>query len=996
MTKKKNAPVKAGAAHTKSVKKNAVKPAALKSKSAGPDRSGGKAATAIERAEALFKEGKYAEAEAIAYERLSRTPADAPALRLYCACLTQEKKHTRHEALLAVCSEAVKHAPDDVEVLRLYAIALHRSGKSHEAFSTLMKRISLDPAAADRHLEVARFLREVKKPAEALKAYAQALKLKPDLIEATRELAALYKAQGKPGEAIACYRRAIEAAPDSASNHNNLGVLYGDVGKHKEAIACFEKAASLSPNSPSYFNNLGNTLYRVGRIAEACTAYARSLELKPDFMFALTQGLHACRQVCDWHTLAASVQKIREALKEEKSSGLAPFVLLSQPGINLEEIRLSALRFSQERFGRELRRIPMINTIKARARTNQKIRLGYLSADFHEHATSYLIVGALESHDHEKFEIYAYSYGPDDRSPTRERVKKTFDVFRDIQRLTDEQAARKIAEDGIDILIDLKGFTRDMRLGIQALRPAPVVVSWLGYPGTLGEPRLADYVIGDPTVTPLEHAPFYSEKLALMPHTYQPNDRSRQVAAIPSRAEAGLPENALVFCTFNQPYKITPDMLDLWCRIMVKVPESVLWLLEPRDQLAKENLCAEAVRRGVGADRIIFAARKPQAEHLARLSLADIALDTLPYASHTTCSDALWVGLPLLTLVGETFPARVAAGLLKTMNLPELVAQTGDEYVDKVVALARDSRKRSALRKKILRERETAPLFDTVRFTRDLEMLYRKMWKNHLSLHHDHIVPLSVALDAAKQAGEKPAPMKIAVVTPYFEETLEELRQCHESVLAQTVQCTHFMVADGRPRAEVDGWEVRHVKLPVSHGNGNTALGIGALLAAQEGFDAVAFLDADNWFYPEHLEKLVELHEKTLADVCIARRNMHRVDGSFMIEDGVSGGETLVDTSCYFVTRPAFSTLHYWARMIATGADRVYLKVLQSKGISLAVAEQPTLGYRTRWAAHYQSMGETPPEGSEARSQRARHAKALWGSLTPLQWQCWLGNDIRR
>lgn len=965
---------------------NSIKSGLVKSNSS---KASSGYASPIDMAKNAIDSGHLELAEKSLKELLSKTPDNIQALNLLSVCLIKSRKIEKRTELFKVCQAALKLAPENPETLFNMAHALNLNKQTKAAFDTLMKRTRLEPKNFQYHLDVARFLRDVGQLEESVKAFTHAFNLKPDNSKILDDLANVYKRMGNVQAVLKCYKKALQIDPDNASLHNNLGAVYADHGKTSESIACLSEAVRLAPKNASYRNNLGNSLYRIGRIKEASESYKLAFDLKPDFFFALTQGLHANRQLCDWSHLDENLEKVHAALKDEKSRGLTPFVLLSQPGISLAENKICAQRFSLDRFGKSLKRKPLINTVKPRERKDEKIRIGYISADFHEHATSYLMVGVLENHDRKHFEVYAYSHGPDDKSQTRARVKKSFDVFRDIRALTDEQAAKKILEDGIDILVDLKGFTRDMRLDIQAMRPAPIVVSWLGYPGTLGEPRMADYIVGDPTVTPLEHAPHYSEKLALMPHTYQPNDRSRVVAEVPKRSEVGLPDNAFVFCTFNQPYKITPDMLDVWCKILSQVKNSVLWILEPKDAAAKDNLITEAEKRGLAAGRIIFAPKKPQAEHLARLSLADIALDTLPYTSHTTCSDALWVGLPLVTLMGETFPARVAAGLLKTMDLPELVAETPSQYIETVLDLAKNSKKLAAIKKKILKNKDTSPLFDTSLFAKDLEKLYKAMWKNHLAMRHDHIVPFAVEKQFAHEQNRKPAPMKIAVITPYYKESEDELRRCHESVMNQTLECTHFMVADGFPQDVIDTWNVRHIKLPSAHADGgNCGRAVGSMAAISEDFDAIAFLDADNWYLSEHLEQLVALHEKTSADICFSKRNFHRIDGSYMREDVSSDGKNFVDTSCYFVTRPAFSVLSVWGQMpkeLWGVCDRVFFAAVQARRISTAITEKPTVAYITRWSEHYTKYGEKAPEGGEFRTENFRKSGEKFMALTPLQ-----------
>ncbi|HKT98853.1 MAG TPA: hypothetical protein VJS30_20360, partial [Paraburkholderia sp.] len=361
----------------------------------------------------------------------------------------------------------------------------------------------------------------------------------------------------------------------------------------------------------------------------------------------------------------------------------------------------------------------------AASETGARLRIGYLSADFHDHATLRLLAGVLELHDPARFAIHLYSYGeaaPD--AAWRERLAALPATRHEIGALTDAQAAAQIAQDGIHVLVDLKGYTTGTRLGITALRPAPAIVSWLGYPGSLGEPRLADYLIGDAVVTPPATAPFYSETLALMPHCYQPNDHRRECGRRPSRAEAGLPERGFVFCSFNQTFKHNAQMASLWCRLLAATPGSVLWLLDPGSERAQENLHSFFEAHGVARARVIFAQRLPQEAHLARLQLADLALDTLPTGSHTTGSDALWAGVPMVSAPGSLFAGRVGASLLHAVGLDALIARDLDAYFQIALALASDPAWHAQIRKQLARAKTDAPLFDTARFTRDLERLF--------------------------------------------------------------------------------------------------------------------------------------------------------------------------------------------------------------------------------------------------------------------------------
>jgi predicted O-linked N-acetylglucosamine transferase (SPINDLY family) len=372
-------------------------------------------------------------------------------------------------------------------------------------------------------------------------------------------------------------------------------------------------------------------------------------------------------------------------------------------------------------------RVPRLTTLlwTAKSYAHERIRIAYLSADFRQHATAELMAGLIEAHDRTRFEVGAVSWGQDDGSAMRARLVRAFDWFEDVRLKSDADVAQWLKDREIDIAIDLKGHTREARPGILAQRPCPVQVNYLGYPGTIGAPWL-DYILADACVLPFDRQDCYSEKIVHLPHCYQVNDSSREIGETPTRAEAGLPGEGFVFCCFNAAWKISPAMFDVWMRLLSAVPAGVLWLLDD-NATATRNLKTAAKAHGIDAARLVFAPRVPTATHLARHRLADLFLDTLPYNAHTTASDALWAGLPLLTCLGSQFDGRVAASLLETLGLPELVTHSLQEYEARALALARDPARLQILRAKLGDNRRTSPLFDTDRFCRGLENAYRRM-----------------------------------------------------------------------------------------------------------------------------------------------------------------------------------------------------------------------------------------------------------------------------
>lgn len=445
---------------------------------------------------------------------------------------------------------------------------------------------------------------------------------------------------------------------------------------------------------------------------------------------ALMKHYARCRAWCEWDDFERWQPHALQALSDPLVAALSPFHLLSLPGITAAQQQACATRWMADRLlasagDRALLAAEFAATAALLATpagaAYAKIRIGDLSGNFQQHATALLMVEMLEAHDLSRFELHAYSYGEDEGLGMRQRLALPFERFNDITALDDLQAARAIHADGIDILVDLKGFTA-------GTRTAPLQVSFLGYPGTLGG-TFCDYLVSDGFITPPGAAADYSEALARMPHSYQPHGRHAEIGITPTREAAGLPAEGLVFCCFNQAYKFTPEAFDIWCTLLAQTPGSVLWLL--RTEHAEGNLRREAMQRGIAPQRLVFADDLPQLEHLSRQQLADLVLDTSRYNAHTTASDALWAGVPLVTCAGATFASRVAGSLLHAMGLSELVTHSLADYAALALALVGDPQRLRALRSRLARQRLDAPLFDVARYTLGLEALYVQMWQRH-------------------------------------------------------------------------------------------------------------------------------------------------------------------------------------------------------------------------------------------------------------------------
>ena len=557
---------------------------------------------------------------------------------------------------------------------------------------------------------------------EAIAALDAAIALDPREADAWIGKGVALKALRRLPEAIETYHRAIEIAPRSVDAHLNLGNALALLNRHEEALACYERVLALNPNSAEAFNFAGNSLNALNRQTGALARFEKAVALDPGVTEALSSLVYAKQRRWDWAGLSEQRQFLLDRVGARQYTA-NPFALLGitdDPELHQKAARAYTIE--------TLPRAPAVQPPPATPR--EKLRIGYFSADLYNHAIMHLLAGVLECHDRDAFEIHAFSYGPEIEDAMRARARATVDHFHECARLSDGAIIATARKAGIDIAVDLKGYTQDARLAPFAARVAPLQVSYLGYPGTVGGDFL-DYILADATVLPMDQQPFYDEKIIHLPDSYQANDDRRAIAsATLSRAEAGLPAEGFVYCCFNNAYKITPEIFASWTRILAAVPGSVLWLLgNEAEAMARLRGVAEA--QGIDPARLVFGPSLPSAQHLARHQLADLFLDTLPYNAHTTASDALWAGLPVLTQMGHAFAGRVAASLLKAVGLPEMITRDTAEYEALAIALGRDPAHATAVKAKLAAAIPTAPLFNTPRFTRHLEAAYRMMWQRH-------------------------------------------------------------------------------------------------------------------------------------------------------------------------------------------------------------------------------------------------------------------------
>ncbi|MEK7412464.1 MAG: tetratricopeptide repeat protein [Planctomycetota bacterium] len=601
----------------------------------------------------------------------------------------------------------------------------HQAGRLPEAEALYRHILQVQPNHPDAHNNLGSALGIQGKLEEAAAHFRQALALQPTYAEAHNNLGNVLKRQGKLEEAIMHYRQALALKPAYADAHNNLGNALKSQGKLAEAVAQYRQALALQSAYADAHNNLGLALEEQGHVEEAVAAYRRALALQPDYAEAENHLMHQLQHLCEWGQLEELIRRQKQHLCTASGSRVPPFTFLCIPSSPAEQLR-AAQNWAADRLAPIVRLRGSLGFRFARA-PKPRLRLGYLSADFREHAMAYLSAELFELHDRNSFEVFAYSYGPDDGGPTRARIARACDRFVDFAAVSFQNAARQIYKDGVDILLDLQGYTGAARSEIVALRPAPIQVNYPGYAGTMGVDFI-DYIVTDRFVTPPDQPTFFAEKCVYLPDCYLPTDRKRQIAEwTPTRKECRLPEQGFVFCCFNSPHKIAPPVFEVWMRVLKAVPSSVLWLLESNSGVSA-NLRREAKAQGVDPKRLVFAPKIPVPRYLARFRAADLFLDTLPYNAHTTASEALWAGLPVLTCVGETFASRVAGSLLTAIGLPELITHLLKDYEALAVQLARSPLKLAGLRNRLAKNRLTMPLFDSERYTRHLERACRMMW----------------------------------------------------------------------------------------------------------------------------------------------------------------------------------------------------------------------------------------------------------------------------
>jgi protein O-GlcNAc transferase len=708
----------------------------------------------FQQALALHQRGDLAAAEPIYLQILAARPDHFDALHLLGVIRLHQG---RNFDALELIGTALKMQPKDARALSNFGMVLHAVGRLEEALDSYNKALAVQPDFPEALNNLGLTLNDLKQHSKALKNFDKALSIRRAYPEALYNRGNTLMDMRRFEEAVASYERALAIDPGRPPVLNNLGNSLFELNRFDEAIAAYNRALTLRPDYADALNNRGRACYRIKRYDQALADFARALAIAPEHVEALNNRGNAFRdlrqypeaigdfervlriapqhryafggladaalKICDWPRMDRLGREMSVRINDQAAI-VPPLTLLgysSDPLLQLQCARANIDHLVPPAA-------PWSN--KRHAWKSERLRVAYLSSDFFRHATAFLMAELFEIHDRSRFEVLGVCFSRDDASDMRTRLIAAFDEFHDVRTHSDREVAELLRKREVDIAVDLKGFTQDSRPGILSSRPAPVQVTYLGFPGTMGADFI-DYVLADPIVLPFEQQPFYPEKIVHLPDCYQVNDSQREIAAtVPSRRDVGLPERGFVFCCFNNNWKITPALFEIWMRLLAAIQGSVLWLI--RDNAAAElNLRKEAASRGVDPQRLVFAESVLLEDHLARHRLADLFLDTLPYNAHTTASDALWTGLPVVTCLGESFSGRVAASLLHAIGFPELITTNLADYEALALRLAIDTTFLEAVRARLELNRSRFPLFDTDRFRRHIEAAYATMWEFH-------------------------------------------------------------------------------------------------------------------------------------------------------------------------------------------------------------------------------------------------------------------------
>jgi predicted O-linked N-acetylglucosamine transferase (SPINDLY family) len=613
--------------------------------------------------------------------------------------------------------------PDHGVVNHLMGVLRAQQERYGEAMSFYEASLKTKPGDPSVLLDASNALQKLERFDEALRYLEAALTARPDYFEAINNRGIVLRKLKRPLEALACFDTALSLKPQDAAVWSNRGNALQELRRLDEALDSFDRALAIRPDHREAQLNRGVTLHMMRRFSDALAAFDQILMADPGHPRAFGEAMGSALHSCEWARMAQFAAEVPARVKDGTTE-IQPLTLM-----NYSSDPALLLRCARDMTDALTPKAP-VTLWSGETYRHDRIRVAYLSYDFRIHPVSRQLTQILETHDRTRFEIIGVSSGPDDGSETRARMIRALDQFHDVRTFSPRRIAETLRALEVDIVVDLNGHTEGTSLPALAFRPCPAQATWLGYPGTTGADFI-DYLIADRIVAPLAQQEFYSEKLIHLPDSFFPTDTTHSIGIAPNRAEAGLPDDAFIFCCFNNNWKITAPVFDIWMRLLRDVPRSALWLKDYGDSAAGV-LRREASARGIAPERLVFARNAPLEEHLARHQLADLFLDTLPYGAHATAADALWAGLPVLTCLGGIFPSRVAASLLQATGLAELVTETAEQYEATALGLARDPARLRTLKERLAKDRATIALFDTARFTRNLETAFVAMLKEKI------------------------------------------------------------------------------------------------------------------------------------------------------------------------------------------------------------------------------------------------------------------------
>jgi protein O-GlcNAc transferase len=685
----------------------------------------------LNRALSLQQNGDIQQAADLYQSILDKDPRHPDALHLLGMLMAQQGKDARAIELIR---KAIQNFPQSEIFFNNLGNVLFHAGRYEEALNNYLQAIEINPRCFDAFNNTGTTAKRMGKPLEAIGYFQKALEIRPDSAEVYSDMGNVLAEMGRCEEAIQCYQEALKISPKFAKAYNNMGSILLTQDRYVDAIDFYCKAVEVDPHYAEAFNNIGAAITDLGKPDEAVKFFQKALEINPLSELFLFNLYDALKRTCDWKNLNTLNEKLDAHTRKAIDQGTRP---IENPFINLARHDDSSLNLAVAKswsmdISHRMSESKTNYIFEDRRKGQKKITLGYLSSNFRNHALGHLIAGLFERHDRSRFNIYAYSNGEDDGSEYRKRIKKSSDKFVDIRSRHHLEAAQSIYSDKVDILIDLMGYTRGGRIEIAALRPAPVQVRYMGMAGTTGS-NFFDYLVCDQTVVPQEQARCYTEKLVYLPDCYQVNDYRQTLPIRPfTRAELGLPSEAFVFCSFNQAMKMDQVMFDEWMKILQRVPGSVLWL-QAGSKAGEQHLLSEAASHNIAMERIVFGGKMDKPDHLARLRLADLVLDTRLVSGAATTSDALWAGVPVISLQGNHFSSRMSASILKAIGLNDLVTLSIKEYSELAIRLATHPSEFEAIRRRLSENKKIKPLFDSKLTTDNLENAYLEMWRLFVS-----------------------------------------------------------------------------------------------------------------------------------------------------------------------------------------------------------------------------------------------------------------------